>query len=426
MQMKLPLPEHRLRHALLEELHMRRLPRFSAPARLLQIVTVSGEDGYGPDRACAETLCARFGVAPEPGKHFACVLDGMSFVWERHTEFTSYTFIWPGPVDTLFDDDVLTRLPGGWLPTVPGVVLRAGHIVVLGPAESELPPEEVAANFADPNLVSCLVAQGGARMWSDFRVYADGLGRLLVHNCALEPGDLARLVQQLQELANYRNMALLGLPEAQTEAPELLALERQLAHLTGQITATPEDAGGDDALLGELSSLAAALAALSTRTGYRMSATEAYAELVNDRLRVIGGERIPGYETLTDFTERRLVPGVRTCSSFTRRLQDLSARTDWASSLLRTRVETVMERQSRDLLDSMNRRTGAQLRLQQTVEGLSLVAVSYYAIGLFGYIFHGVQTVVPSLNATLMTGLAVPVVVVAVGLMLKRVTSRLH
>ena len=31
----------------------------------------------------------------------------------------------------------------------------------------------------------------------------------------------------------------------------------------------------------------------------------------------------------------------------------------------------------------MNRRATAQLRLQETVEGLSIVAVSYYAFGLF-------------------------------------------
>ncbi len=128
---------------------------------------------------------------------------------------------------------------------------------------------------------------------------------------------------------------------------------------------------------------------------------------------------------LAEFTERRLLPGVRTCRSFTRRLQDLSARTDSASSLLRTRVETMVERQSRDLLKSMDRRTTLQLRLQQTVEGLSVVAVSYYAVGLMGYVFHGVQAA-PALNATLMTGVAVPVVVLAVATMLRRVTAHLH
>ena len=405
---------------------MRRLPPVCAPARLLQIVMVSGEDGYDADRACAERLCLCLGMSPSSGKHFVAVGEGLSFIWERHTEFTSYTFIWPGPVSALFDEDLLARLPSGWLQTLPGVVLRARQIAVLGAADPEPSPEIIAAQFIDSNIVSCLVANAGARIWSDARVYPDGLGRLLVHNRALEPGDLARLVQQLQELGNYRNMALLGLLKAQAEAAKLQDLERSLAHLVEQMTLTTESRSSDDALLSELSVFAAELVVLTTHTAYRMSATEAYAELVRERLRAIGAERIPGHETLVDFTERRLLPGVRTCRTFTRRLRDLSARADSASALLRTRIETMVERQSRDLLDSMNRRTALQLRLQQTVEGLSVVAVSYYALGLMGYVFHGVQAVLPALNAALMTGLAVPVVVLAVAAMLRRVTARLH
>lgn len=420
------LPEHPLRRALLDELHMRRLPHISAPARLLQIIMVSGEDGYDADRVCAEKLCLCLGMAPSSGKHFVAAGEGLSFIWERHTEFTSYTFIWPGPVNGLFDEDLLVRLPEGWLHTMPGVVLRARQIVILGPGDPEPPPEVIATQFIDSNVVSCFVANAGARIWSDVRVYPDGLGRLLVHNRTLEPGDLSRLVQQLQELGNYRNMALLGLLTAQAETPNLLGLERRLSYLVKQITLTTESRDSDDTLLSELSGFAAELVVLTTHTAYRMSATEAYAELVKERLGAIGAERIPGYETLAEFTERRLLPGVRTCRSFTRRLQDLSARTDSANALLRTRVETMVERQSRDLLKSMNRRTALQLRLQQTVEGFSVMAVSYYAVGLMGYVFHGVQAALPALNATLITGVAVPVVVLAVVAMLRRVTAHLH
>ena len=54
--------------------------------------------------------------------------------------------------------------------------------------------------------------------------------------------------------------------------------------------------------------------------------------------------------------------------------------------MLRTRIDIALAKQNRDLLDSMDERTQLQLRLQQTVEGLSVVAISYYAVALIGYL----------------------------------------
>jgi len=425
-RMKLALPEHKLRRALTEELHLRRFPRFTSPARVLQIVMVSGEDGFERDRAAADALCARFGVVAEKGKHFAAALPGFHFVWERHAEFTSYSFIIPGAVDELFDHDVLATLPAGWVAQIPGEVLRATHVVVLAAGAPEPTPEVIAACFPDPEHVSCLVGFGAARIWSEFRVHEDGLGRLLIKDDSLAPGDLARLVQQLQELGNYRNMALLGLPLAQAEAGELRGLEQKLAQVTAEIADHAASHGEDERLLHELTHMAGLIAHLKARTSYRMSASEAYGELVAERLKGLGAERIAGHPGLTEFTERRLNPGLRTCQAFVRRLDDAANRADWASSLLRTRVETMMEAQSRDLLASMNTRARLQLRMQQTVEGLSVVAISYYALALAGYLFHGVQELEPALNATLMSAIALPFIVGGVAWSIRRVTRQLH
>ena len=385
-----------------------------------------GEENFAADQAAAHRLCAMFDAVPNPGKHFICALGALQFVWERHTEFTSYTFIREGPIETLFANDILAALPAAWIAQIPGQVLRATHIAVLGPATAEPDNDQLAALFPERDLVSCHVAARGARIWSDFQVHDDGLGRLLIHNRSLLPGDLSRLVQHLQELGNYRNMALLGLPEAQALAPELTSLDRRLGRLTDQIAAARDSGSDDDRLLSDLSALAAELGHLTSRTSYRMRATEAYSELVQDRLRSVGGERVPGFPTLADFTERRLIPGVRTCRSFVRRVEDLSNRTAWTSSLLRTRVETTMERQSRDLLYSMNQRTDLQLRLQQTVEGLSVVAIACYGTELFHFLAAAAHEVYPRLNETLATAAAVPIIVLVVSGALHRMKRRLH
>jgi uncharacterized membrane-anchored protein len=155
-----------------------------------------------------------------------------------------------------------------------------------------------------------------------------------------------------------------------------------LADLTTAVANAKADAGG---LLGELTGLSAEIARLSSATRFRMSASVAYGQLVDERLSSLRVEPVPGHLSLADFTERRLHPALRTCTSFSSRLSDLAARAEWASALMRTRVETALTAQNRDLLESMDRRASIQLRLQETVERLSVVAISYYAVGLLGY-----------------------------------------
>ena len=136
---------------------------------------------------------------------------------------------------------------------------------------------------------------------------------------------------------------------------------------------------------------ASLLAQIVARTRHRMSATHAYAELCLDRIRRLEVSQVRGYRSLDDFTERRLLPATRTCDAFERRLEDLPQRIAWTGAMLRTRVDTALARRSRDLLASMDRRTGLQLRLQHAVEGLSVVAISYYALGLWHHLKEAIE-----------------------------------
>ena len=62
----------------------------------------------------------------------------------------------------------------------------------------------------------------------------------------------------------------------------------------------------------------------------------------------------------------------------------------------------------------MNRRARLQLRLQETVEGLSVVVLSYYLVGLLGYGFKAAKAAGVTVDTDLATGLAVPVVLAGV------------
>ena len=74
----------------------------------------------------------------------------------------------------------------------------------------------------------------------------------------------------------------------------------------------------------------------------------------------------------------------------------------------------------------MNRRTQVQLRLQQTVEGLSVVAISYYLVGLLGYLYKSLHEAIPRLKPELVTGLSVPVVAALVMLAIRRIRQGIH
>ena len=83
-----------------------------------------------------------------------------------------------------------------------------------------------------------------------------------------------------------------------------------------------------------------------------------------------------------------------------------------------------VEKQNRDLLASMNNRAKLQLRLQQTVEGLSVAAVSYYVVGLIGYLAKGLKPDAVPVGVERIVAISVPVVVAVVWLVVRRIRKR--
>ena len=403
-----PMQNHPLRARVVQEMLLRRFPPIVAPARILQIVRLVP----AADRAAeAAMVQAMPGVdAPESaggGRHAAgLAADGVQLFWEGHSEASTATLLLPAGAD-----------PGParvWLESLPGAVMRAMDLhVVVGDAAAA--PIVAAAGMAAADLVTCHV--GPCRIWSDFRMGPDGYGPVVVAANGCPPADLGRLVQRLQELGNYRNLALLGLPMAQEHGPLLDGLETALAAHAMAIADGPE---ADEALLDRLSDLSARLAHVAAATAFRMGATRAYAAIVADRLAALDVRPIAGHQSLADFNDRRFDPAVRTCATFTLRLETLGNRAARITALLRTRIETRIERQNRDLLGSVERGIGLQIRLQHLVESLSVLAISYYAVGLFGYLAKGLSKLLPAVSAELATAIAVIPITAAIFLFIRR------
>jgi uncharacterized membrane-anchored protein len=376
----MPFCDHPLRTRVVSEMHMRRMPSLTPPALMVQIVRLVDPEERAAERA---HVLAMPGVRPggisERNRHIGGQRDdGIEFIWECHSEATTATLIVPttiaDPFSATIDDAAMQ-----WLSEAPGRVLRAVRIAIVADDETAVAAKD-AGQFRETELVSCRV--GTVRIWSDFLIREDNFGRLLVTGGGLPGADLGRVVQQIQELGNYRNLALLGLPLAQEQGPKVSQMEHILVGIAERMAAGE----ADPALLDQLCELAAQVTAMTANTAFRMSATAAYAQIVEDRIEALNAVGITGYQTLEDFTERRLLPATRTCASFTARLEALAVRIERATSLLRTRVEMALQSQNAALLQSMDKNAERQLRLQRVVEGLSVVAVSYYAVSLLSYI----------------------------------------
>lgn len=406
------VPEHALRESLTNEIHARPPPPLTAPCRISHLALVSGEGGAQRERDHVVELCRRFGVAEPPAEAIFWHVDLGPFRlnWERHTEFSTYAFIRQGPIAHPFRDCVIERVPVDWLAGMAGEVLVAIHLELEPGDAPERVNDELTDLFASDNIAASIMAGGAARGWTDFRLQGDGFSRVLLRDQGMSVRQAGRVVQRLLEIETYRMMALLGFPLARRIGGQVSDAEGALGRLTEQLS--DDEAGiSETDLLVQVTALAAEVERLSATVNYRFSATRAYYALVQRRIQELREQRLEGRPTIQEFMDRRLAPAVRTCESVSERLAVLSERVSRAANLLRTRVDVGLEQQNRDLLTSMDRRAQLQLRLQETVEGLSVVVISYYLTGLLNYGLKSLETADVPIDATLWTGLAVPFIV---------------
>ncbi|NEV63309.1 DUF3422 family protein [Thiorhodococcus minor] len=426
--MPLPFKEHPLRHQTIAELHARTYEPLRAPERISHITTVCGERGTGRNLRYLLKLLEHYGL-PLPDsvdQHYRAELGDIRMLWERHTEFVTYTFIKHGSFDHPFASPVLNELPAEWLKHLPGEVVAAVSLALEPQDAPELSTEELSQLFADNVVIGSQVVGGAARAWSDLRIHGDGLSRILLRDQGLSKNQAGRLAKRILEVSSYRAMALLGLPPAR-EANRLLSkADGRLVQVATRMSSDERaETGSQKALLAELTALAVDIETIAAKTSYRFEASKAYYGVVAQRLEQLRQRRIEGLQTFTEFLDARLAPAIATCDSTSQRQHDLAERAARLTSLLRARVEVELQRQNRTLLESMDRRAQVQLRLQETVEGLSVIAIGYYGVGLVGYLLKGLEGHGFAIDASYLTGLSAPVVVLLAWLGIRRMKARL-
>lgn len=419
-----PIPNnHPQRFNLHNEVHARSSLILDLPVRASHLALLLTNEEKHLERDHLAKLCERYGK-PAPGKeadHFSAIFDSFQIRWEQHGEFSTYTFYVQDIVKDVFAEPALKKVPVDWLSQLPGQVIVASHAAVIPAPEHENDDytdlTAISSHFANNPVVGSKVTGGAAKVFTDFRIHVDGFSRFVVVDSALRKEQAGRLLLRLFEIEVYRVMALLAFPIAKKLAPELKLADRKLYTITNEMAQSDSN---DAKLLDELTTLAAEIENNISSNHFRFAAAGAYYQLVGQRLEDLREVRIQGIQTLGEFIKRRLEPAMSTIQSTSNRFVSLSERIGNASQLLRTRVDIIIERQNQGLLASMALRAKMQFRMQQTVEGISIVAITYYASGLVGAVAKALHAAGWHIIPEIVVGISIPIIMLAVALGLKR------
>ena len=420
------MQQHPQRAALHNEVHARPPQALAAPLAISHLVMVCDVAEREASRAHIAALLHDLHLPlPDPqASHFRMDLGQFHIRWELHTEFVSWTFMCALVSERLGEvepEPAFNAVPQSWLAALPGQCLSSLNLWVT-PSPTFGASALIKQLLLEDSLLASRVAGGAAEVYTDFCMRSDGSSRMLLLTGNLSPRRLGRLVQRLLEIETYRMAALLGLPAAREASAVLSSAERELAELASAIrSATAQD---EPLLLDRLTKLAGQVESQHAATHSRFSASAAYFELVDKRISDIDEAALPGMQTIGEFMDRRLSPARSTCAWATRRQDALSQRVSRISNLLRTRVEIEQQQSSQALLATMNSRQHMQLKLQSTVEGLSVAAITYYIVGLISYLAKAGHSVGWPWSAESTSALAIPVVALAVWWSLRRLHHR--
>lgn len=419
--------EHPARRSLNDEVHARPPDSLPTPCDLIYLVRLQSRKGK--DQRTTELLAdllQRFGqrLLDTDTNHYAARLDGLSLRWERHTEYSRFTLTRETGDGTPFKRGEFGDVPEDWLRHMQEEVLVGARGAIIDAKGEEPDIDAISKRYFGGNvLIGSRIADDRAVAFTDLRIHDDGLSRILIINYGMRSAQAGRVMQRLLEIETYRMLTLLALPVAQELMPILDKDERELTDVGEALL--DSESHDEQELLERLTRLSARTQHRNLSSSYRFAASNAYYEIVLQRIHELRERRIPGLQTFDEFTNRRLAPAVKTYRAVSTRQQSILEQMARATKLLSTRIDVARQRDSQSLLASMNRRAKAQLRLQATVEGLSVAAVTYYVVGLVGILAEGISGFGVAVDKTMAMGISIPIVAGVAFLAVRRLRRKI-
>ncbi|MEP2532799.1 DUF3422 domain-containing protein [Shimia sp.] len=423
------IEDHPLRYRLANELHARPFPTLTTPCTAAFLAVKQADAAVVRDRAqdlahLVDLLDRHGAPHPQPGAtHYSGQIGRHFLKWEQHTEFVTYTIFTPGLSARAFDPAEFEVFPEDWLHAAPGVRMTSALIRVEPRPDRDAVVDRLADWFVPESLAVSDVLDEAAVVASDFRIDSAGHMRIAA---LVSPGTddrrIGRIVQRLCEIETYKTASMMGFARVRALSGSMGEIEGRLNRMMAEIT--QGDVPSAD-ILDALLQTSAELENMIAESSFRFGATGAYEAIVNQRIEVMREARFEGRQTFGEFMMRRYDPAMRTVASTKTRMEALAERAMRAGELLRTKVDVARSAQNQALLESMDRRADLALRLQETVEGLSVVAISYYAVSLASYVAYPLTGPLGISKGVLTAVVTVPVVL-TVWWMVRRIKARMH
>lgn len=415
-----PLPfgwtEHDDRWLIHAETHARPVPPVAGPATIRRVAFMSADRGR--DLALLQRQMAELAKIsnrdPGAARQLEFARDGHTVIWEMHNEFATLTW-----KSTLGETHI-------W-PEGIGLELHRGMALVSATRIDVVDDDSIdaarLAQMAENSLCHSAIYAGQARIATDFVPDADRFVSFVVaaRRCGAQRRGV--IVRRLLEIETYRCFVLLGLPVARQVGGSVQGYEQNLAAIMSAIGEGSTPAAHQTSLEA-LHTLSVEVGQTVEATSFRFAATQAYGQIIAERLARLGETPIGESTTIQRYLDNRVQPALATCRAMEKRLRELGTKVQRSIELLDATITVSIQTQNQEVLDTILSTAQSQYRLQETVEGLSIIAISYYALGILGYFAEGLHGLLPVDKPVLLTILA-PVVILVVFFGIRRL-RRIH
>jgi len=400
--------EHPDRAAIDAEIHARPVTPLTGPLRIRRAAFMP-TGGSPALRILQAALVDRQTGARQDARQLDYESGGYRVTAEIHNEFATLT--WIGALDdwTPWPTDI-------GLDLFSDMALIAATRIDLVQGDAIAPA--ALAGFSPPSLCYSALYDGQAQVATDFVIDEDRFTRYEVAAGRCGPLRSGVVVRRLLEIETYRSLVLLGLPVARAQSGKVHTQEQQLSTLVRDL-GLGTSMQDSQRSLDQLQGLSLDVGRAIDETSFRFAATHAYAEVLHTRIDRLGEVSIAEFTTIGRYLANRVDPAVATCSALEKRLDALTAKLERSTELVSARISLGIETQNQAVLDTISKTGRSQYRLQQTVEGLSIIAISYYALALIGYIIEGFAPELPIGKGPLLA-LAAPIVLVVVWIAISR------
>lgn len=409
------------RMALHNEIHTRPSATFKLPSLIVYVALLNAGVSMSDERKHLQLLPSHqdLDIEKMKGNFLQLQCQGYKVIWERHTEFTRYTIVQALPSHAGWGSqlpELSSHVATGneWMSRIPGKTITAIHLAMLNEGMDDDDAFFKAKQWlGEGTVIGSKMGRTAdnhshSHLMTNLRIGSDGFERMLVlASSQTSENRSGRIAQRLLELETYRIMSLLSLPVAKKLSAKLAQTEIQLVEITKRLE---KKIDSDEVLLNDLAGLSAEVESITAENSYRFSAARAYDGIVRERISEMREQPLSGIQTVGEFMQRRLAPAMATVNATSERLAALAQRLSRASALLRTRVDIATEAHNQELLEKLTKGQALQLRLQSTVEGLSIAAISYYVVSLILYLGKAMEGAGVNINPEMLAGFSTPVV----------------